>query len=135
MRRRRKTTTNPTISSNSYSSTTSSSNTVVSNSVPIKGKFLYVHVYSLFESDFTIDQSEMSSELSSCSPSFSFGDSESSHPNNAMDTEEGQYYRNGYMHDPLQEFIDDVLLNQSLPNYDEGKFLSLSWQFTQEIVN
>jgi hypothetical protein len=38
-----------------------------------------------------------------------------------MDTEEGNYYPNGYMQgDPLQDFIDDVLLNQSLPNYDEG---------------
>jgi hypothetical protein len=38
-----------------------------------------------------------------------------------METEEGNYYNNGYMQDPLQDFIDDVLLNQPLPNYDQGK--------------
>lgn len=33
-------------------------------------------------------------------------------------------FQSGY--NPLQDFIDDVLLNQSLPNYDTGKLFS--WQ-------
>lgn len=45
-----------------------------------------------------------------------------------MDTEEdiqSNYFSNGYLQDPLQDFIDDVLQNQALsPNYDTGKFLN-----------
>lgn len=43
------------------------------------------------------------------------------------------YFHQGYLQDPLQDFIDDVLQNQTLsPNYDTGKrfFLNrISWHF------
>lgn len=38
---------------------------------------------------------------------------------------EPENYFDGYLQDPLQEFIDDVLQNQALtPNYDTGKALA-----------
>lgn len=71
-----------------------------------------------------LDISEITSDLSSCSPSFSFGDSLSSVDQKKMDDDPEQtYFSNGYLQDPLQDFIDDVLQNQSLtPNYDTGTF-------------
>lgn len=71
-----------------------------------------------------LDISEASSDLSSCSPSFSFGDSSPSVDHQKMEEDhQSNYFSNGYLQqDPLQDFIDDVLQNQALsPSYDTGK--------------
>lgn len=67
---------------------------------------------------FLPDSSEISSDLSSShSPSFSLGDN--------MDVDEdNNVFQSNY--NPLQDFIDDVLLNQALPNYDAGNKILLA---------
>lgn len=70
------------------------------------------------------DASEISSsDLSSYSSSFY---SISSNPKQT--NEYDNYLQNQQQQNPLQDFIVDVLQNQSLPTYDEGKKnLKKSW--------